>query len=380
MAVNMNHSFQQLNTPCLLLDESRLNNNIQRIKDKANSHGVRLRPHAKTAKSAAILERFNGTDTPLTVSTLKEAEYFSDKGFNQLMYAVCLSPDKIPRVASLLKQQVDITVIIDSLTMAAAIAQYAQEHEVRFSVAIEIDCDGHRAGLLPEDPVLIELARQLTNEHGIDFWGLMTHGGGSYDCQHWEQVKAHALLERSALLLAKDRLKDSNIECNNLSLGSTPTVVAADDFSGVNEIRPGVFVFFDLFQAQLGSCKESDIALSVLATVTSHKPESNRIFIDAGGLALSKDRSTSGQRCDYGYGKIVKLDGSDFAQNIVVTEVNQEHGVVQLPAGVAISEFPIGSRVRVLPNHSCMTAAAYPGYYLFNDTDQLQWVERCNGW
>lgn len=376
----MKLNLQPLNTPCLLLDEVRLNNNIQRMSDKAGRHQVRLRPHAKTAKSAAVLKRFQGTATPLTVSTLKEAEYFAEQGFAQLLYAVCLSPDKIARVAKLRQQHVDITVIIDSLSMATAIAAYAQAHQVRFSVAIEIDCDGHRAGLLPDDPLLVALAKALSVDDGIDFWGLMTHGGGSYDCQHWSEVKAHAVQERQALLSAQARLQQAQLVCPNLSLGSTPTVVAAEDFSGINEIRPGVFVFFDLFQAQLGACDEADIALSVLASVTSHKPEKNRIFIDAGGLALSKDRSTSAQHCDYGYGKVIKPDGTGFSHNVIVNQVNQEHGVIHLPDEVSISEFPIGSRVRVLPNHACMTAAAYAGYHLFTAAGELHWLERCNGW
>lgn len=91
--------FSHLTTPCLLLDEARMDNNIRAMVNKAKAHGVRLRPHAKTAKSAAIMTRFFGKDTALTVSTLREAEYFAENGFSDLMYAVCISPDKFERVA-----------------------------------------------------------------------------------------------------------------------------------------------------------------------------------------------------------------------------------------------------------------------------------------
>ncbi|BDX07406.1 alanine racemase [Planctobacterium marinum] len=380
-------TLSQLLTPCLLLDEQVMQRNIGAMLHKAEKHNVRLRPHAKTAKCAEIMSRFYGVETALTVSTLREAEYFAEQGFKDLMYAVCISPDKFARVAQLRMQGVALIVILDSVAVADALVRWSKHNKTDFAVAIEIDCDGHRAGLTPDSDSLPIVAQMLEDAPELKFWGLMTHGGGAYDCASWQQVRQHASQERQALLMAKSRLEQHDIRCDNLSLGSTPTVVAAEHFAGVDEIRPGVFVFFDLFQAQLGACTQADIALSVLATVISHKPESNRIFLDAGGLALSKDRSTQGQAKDYGYGKLLNLDGGEFKEVICVSQVNQEHGVVQLPDTFSLDEFPIGSRVRILPNHACMTAAAYPGYHLianessdWNEQTHIQWLARCNGW
>ena len=161
-------------------------------------------------------------------------------------------------------------------------------------------------------------------------------------------------------------------------------MVMGDSFAGVTEIRPGVFTFFDLFQMQLGICSFADIALSVLTTVTSHKVDrktkTQRMFIDAGGLALSKDRSTQGQTSDLGYGQVIGLNGETLSQPVIVNAVNQEHGVIDLPNALSLDDFPIGSRLRILPNHACMTAAAHDGYHVLSPEGELSWWSRCNGW
>jgi D-serine deaminase-like pyridoxal phosphate-dependent protein len=378
----MPSDFSQLETPCLILEDAKLQRNINRMLNKASTTGVKLRPHAKTAKSAQIMERFGDGEnrTGLTVSTLREAEYFAQNGFKDVLYAVCITPDKFPRVGALLKQDICLTVVLDSLEVCQRLSEFAGLHRVIFSVGIEIDCDGHRAGLLHDDAEVPEIAKLISESQYLEFWGVMTHGGGSYSASSLEELKNHAELERTAIAQAANEFLSQGISCKNVSLGSTPTVFAAEHFDGVTEIRPGVFVFYDLFQAQLGTCEQDDIALSVLATVTSHKPASKRIFVDAGGLALSKDRSTQHQKLDYGYGKVIKENGDEFAQLVTVSGVNQEHGVIDLPEGLSVADFPIGLRVRILPNHSCMTAAAYNGYNLLQESGELRWVTRCNGW
>lgn len=377
-----NLDFSHLNTPCLLLDQTRLENNVNTMRHKAQRTEVMLRPHAKTAKCAKVMQLFSNASTmsPLTVSTLREAEYFAAQGFSNILYGVCITPDKLARAIKLIEQGVNLTVILDSEAALDAILAFSTDVHCKFSVAIEIDCDGHRAGLQPEDPLIANIATKIDAHEATEFWGIMTHGGASYDCQSKDELRCHAEQERKAVVNVAENLKAIGVLCRNISLGSTPTVVAAEHFDGVTEIRPGVFVFFDLFQAQQGNCDFADIALTVLATVTSHKPETNRLFIDAGGLALSKDRSTQGQHKDLGYGLLLRESGEPFQRDIVVTGVNQEHGVVDLPTGYQLSDFPIGSRVRVLPNHSCMTAAAYPGYNVITTDNALAWWDRCNGW
>lgn len=385
--MTLDSAFSSLETPCLLLDKHRVQRNIQRMESKTQQAGVTLRPHLKTAKSSDIANLFNqGNPCPITVSTLKEAEYFAEAGYRDILYAVSIAPNKLHRAFKLCQTGVNLHLLLDQPQSAQALLDFAQTNRWQPSVFIEIDCDGHRAGLTPEDPKLIECATLLSQGAQAQlgkscFAGLMTHGGGSYDCHNKAQAKAHAEQERQACLKAAALLLQHNIVCPHISTGSTPTVVAGTDFSGINEVRPGVFVFFDLFQWGMGLCEFDDLALSVLCTVIGHKADQNRLFIDAGALALSKDRSTQEQRQDYGYGLVCHIDGSQAP--LALRRVNQEHGVVSLDATAALADYPIGSQLRIYPNHACMTAAAYETYQVFDsqnpNADVLQWP-RCNRW
>ena len=154
--------------------------------------------------------------------------------------------------------------------------------------------------------------------------------------------------------------------CLQVSVGSTPTALCAKDLSGVTELRAGVYVFMDLFQSGLGVCDHSDIALSVVTRVISHKTSHKRLIVDAGGLALSKDRSTASQNVDCGYGVVCDAAGKPIP-GLMVNGANQEHGIIELPEQYALSDFPVGTVFRVLPNHSCMTAAAYNTYSVTHD-------------
>ncbi len=377
---------QQLDTPCLLLDQDKLLNNIQRMRDKAKAHNVCLRPHMKTAKCMAIADLFADSETgksPITVSTLQEAEYFADAGYNNILYAVGIEPGKFERAKRLYQKGIALKVVLDNIAVAKQLDGFAQAQDTSIQVMIEVDVDGHRAGIRPDDKELIPLARFLQQSNHIEFNGLMTHTGESYASANLEQAKQHAVQEQAGILQAKSILQQAGISVPRVSIGSTPTVVAADGFAGIDEIRPGVFVFYDLFQAQLGACQYSDIALTVLCSVVNHKPEYNRIILDAGALALSKDRSTAEQEHDFGYGQLLHVDGRDTG--LVVKAVNQEHGIVDLPDTMSVSDFPIGSKLRVVPNHACMTAAAYPAYNVLvsdSESDELgiKCWQRCNGW
>ncbi len=373
----------ELPTPCLILDHDKLNSNITMMNARMRGHGVLLRPHVKTAKSLDVARLINNGDTgPITVSTLKEAEYFFSGGFDDILYAVSIVPARLERVKTLMEQGCRLKLILDNIDIAGQLGIAGDAMNTQFEVLIEIDCDGHRAGLKPEDPQVLELATLLANQPGTVFKGFMTHAGGSYDCQTPEQIKQHAAREAKAIVDCAGIVRQAGLSCDITSVGSTPTATFADDLSGVSEVRAGVYVFQDLFQVGLGVCGLQDIALTVLTTVLSHKPEQNRLIIDAGGLALSKDHSTASQSLDCHYGLVCDAASGELIEGLQVQAVNQEHGLVSSTNGAMdFSRFPIGSQLRVLPNHACMTAAAHDRYYLL-DTDGLLndcWL-RCNGW
>ena len=179
-----------------------------------------------------------------------------------------------------------------------------------------------------------------------------------------------------------ERLRAAGLPCPVVSVGSTPTAVHAKNLDGVTEMRPGVYVFNDVFQADIHSCALEDIAVTVLATVTGHHRARGEIVIDAGGLALSKDRSTQNGPRDVGYGLVVDAAGGASLPELHVARVSQEHGVVTAPGGdLPFDALPPGTRVRVLPNHACFTAAAYEGYHVVAGGHEVEaeWP-RVNGW
>jgi D-serine deaminase-like pyridoxal phosphate-dependent protein len=186
--------------------------------------------------------------------------------------------------------------------------------------------------------------------------------------------------ERALTVEAAERLRRAGHKCDIVSVGSTPTVTHAQSLAGVTEARAGVYAFGDLVQAQLGTCAIGDIAISVLASVIGHKP--GKILTDAGFLALSRDRGTAGLPVDYGYGAVVEADSGAMIDDAIVSATNQEHGMVTARSGeLDVSRFAVGSRIRILPNHACATAAAYDRYFVTTGRAEVVGVwERVNGW
>lgn len=208
----------------------------------------------------------------------------------------------------------------------------------------------------------------------------MAHAGGAYGCPTPDALRAHAELERAATVRAARRISDAGIACDVVSVGSTATFAA--DLTGVTEVRAGVFVFQDLDQVSLGVCGIGDLALTVLTTVIGHKPQHNRLIIDAGSLALSKDRGIAHRTTDLGYGLVADATTCEPLDHLVVEATSQEHGIISTRWAQLDSErHPIGSRLRILPNHVCMTAAAYERYHVVAGGDEIiaQWG-RVNGW
>ena len=382
--------FNDLPTPSLILDRTRLAANAARMRARAERLGVTLRPHLKTAKSAHVAELALAGKGPITVSTLAEADYFLGRGFRDITYAVGIVPAKLDHAAQLQRAGADLKILTDDAEVAASIATRGRELGQTFRVLIEIDTGLGRAGVAPEAPELLPIAEALGNgapAGGAELVGVLAHAGHSYHCHSVDEVKEIAEDERAGAVKAAQRLRDAGFPCPVVSVGSTPTAVHAERLDGVTEIRPGNYVFFDLFQVGVGSCAIEDLAVSVLASVTGHHRPRNHLVIDAGALALSKDTGANEHRPGTGYGLICLPGGKVPLPGLAVLDVHQEHGIVAHAKGLdAVSKlpferFPVGSRVRVLPNHVCMTAAMYGRYYVTDGTTEIvaEW-DRVNGW
>lgn len=356
-----------LDTPALLLDRAVLKRNLARMSARMKAHGVRLRPHLKTAKSAAVaaLAHEGGG---ITVSTLAEARYFRQHGISDILYGVGIAPGRLDAAAEL-----GVIIVLDSLEAARAVAAHPGPHRA----LIEIDCGQHRAGIPASSALLLDIARAL----GGKLAGVMTHAGHSYHCRSIAEVKAIAEQERQAAVAAAQRLREAGLPCPIVSAGSTPTAMHGERYDGLTEMRPGVYMFNDLDQLAIGSCGPDDLALSVLASVIGHYADRQQALVDAGALALSKDISAQEFTPQVGFGSIADPD----LKGLAVNDVNQEHGFVNGAAGVPFERLALGRKLRVLPNHACITAAAYTSYHVIDsELDGGRTVvdvwERVNGW
>jgi D-serine deaminase-like pyridoxal phosphate-dependent protein len=374
----MTPAFDSLETPSLLLDAEKLERNCRAMRERLGSHGVALRPHVKTAKNVEVAQRaLDAQAGPITVSTLREAEYFFDHGFRDILYAVGIVPGKVARVARLVRRGARIATIVDSVEAARGLARASAAEGVRIPALVEIDSDGHRAGIRPGDARLFEVAAAL----GDSLEGVMTHAGDSYNCASVEAIAEVAARERSAVVDCAAALRARGLPSPVVSVGSTPTARFGRSFEGVSEVRVGVYVFHDLVMAGLAVCAVEDIALSVLCSVIGHQREKHWLLTDAGWMALSRDRGTARQKVDQGYGVVCDAAGRPL-DDLVVADANQEHGIVARRDGgpIDFARFPVGSRLRILPNHACATAAQHAEYQLLREGRPAEVWERFNGW
>lgn len=371
-------------TPALLLDRAKLDRNIMRLADRARKLGVVLRPHMKTAKSIDVAQRVFPTEPgPITVSTIAEAEYFASHGYRDMTYAVGLSPASALRAAELCRRTgVDLKLLLDTVEQADALADVRQATGITPSVFIELDCDDHRGGLKPDDPKLIEVAGRAVAA-GAKLAGVLAHAGESYGLSAPDALVKAAENERLASVRAAEILRAHGHACPIVSLGSTPTAHFAENLQGVTELRAGVYMFFDLVQLGVGVCAVDDLAISVLATVIGVKPEKGWVLVDAGWMALSRDRGTASQQVDQGYGMVCDEAGQ-VLEDVIVAQASQEHGILAIRngSGRTMPNLPVGARVRILPNHACAMAGQHDFYSVVNGASpdiEARW-ERIRGW
>lgn len=373
-------------TPAAIIDLDRLERNCERMLARARQFGVILRPHLKTAKCAEIARLATGrAGGPITVSTLSEVAYFGRAGYRDITYAVGIAPAKI-RVLGGLQHELDIRVnlLVDSVAGATAAAEAARKAEASFAVLIEIDCGGGRGGVAWDGSELLPIAEALSEASHLSLAGVLTHGGHSYGASDVVEIERIAEDERLAATGAAQRLRDVGFAVDTVSVGSTPTATFARSLEGVTEIRPGVYTFFDLHQVLLQVCDVDDIAVSVLTTVIGQNPRSCRLLVDAGALALSKDLSANDVNRQFGYGLVCGIGGSAPIPGLRVSSVHQEHGLIAADddCTTELFSYVVGTRLRILPNHACMTVAPYDRYYVVRGRDDhiiAEW-DKAVGW
>jgi D-serine deaminase-like pyridoxal phosphate-dependent protein len=373
-------SLSELETPCLLLDVERLERNCQRMLARADALGVRLRPHLKTAKSVEVARRATGGGRGgITVSTLKEADHFAGHGYSDIVCATAIVPAKLAHAARIART-CDLVLVTDAPDVVREAARFAAANDCSFSFLVEIDCGEHRSGLPATEAAVVELAHTIHASPRLKFRGVLTHAGHSYGTNDPGEVARIAAIERDAAVTAAAMIRGAGVPCEIVSVGSTPTVLHAEHLDGVTEARAGIYMLWDLAQLSRNMCREDEIAVSVLASVIGHNRQGRALILDAGALALSKDIGANKHLPGVGYGYVCDAHSLARLGSLAVDVVHQEHGTVAVDDEAWFERLPVGSLVRILPNHACLTCAGYDVYQVLRGTAVVDRWARVNGW
>jgi D-serine deaminase-like pyridoxal phosphate-dependent protein len=370
---------EELTTPCLLLDLARVRRNAERMAARVRGFGARLRPHVKTHKCAEVARlQTAGTGGALTVSTLAEGRFFAARGFRDLTYAVPVEPGKFAAAIDLARDCERLALITDDASVPPLLDEAARRAGLTLDLFLKVDCGYHRCGVEPDSAEALEIPRLVGRARHLRFAGILTHAGHSYHARTRDELLTIARRERDVMTDFAARLRAEGVEVPAVSVGSTPTVTAVDHLDGVDEARPGNYIFFDAFQATLGSCSFGDCALTVLAAVVHRDRVRRKVVVDAGAIALSKDRGAVELDPDCGYGRVLDLAGGETGLRI--DSVSQEHGVIEVGDEELFDGLRVGTRLRVLANHSCLTAAQHHFYNVLEGDEIVDRWEIQRGW
>ncbi len=363
----------EIDSPALLIDMKKLERNIETMASKARTFSVSLRPHVKTHKCieiARMQEEYGCRG--ITVSTLGEAEVFARAGFSDMTYAVPLEPSKIPRLLSLL-DKVSVTAIVDNPQIVPQLDVAVRKTGLEIDVLIKVDMGYHRCGVDPSSNGAVSLVEKVVLSPSLNFRGILTHAGNSYSCQTKECIQDIAKQEQEKMVSFASLLSRQSTELTPeiVSIGSTPTITLCEDIiSGITEVRPGNYAYFDYTQVLLGSCQVADCALTVHSRITG--TYQGRAIIDAGATSLSRDNGPIHIEPDCGYGKLFSdYEESQLDTHCKLESLSQEHGKVTFESGSHLSSLSVGDPVRILPNHSCLTNNLFRKAYVVSDDNVI---------
>lgn len=358
-----------LTKPTLLVNEDIVRKNIRRMAEKAAKNNITLRPHFKTHQSADIGEWFlDAGITKATVSSADMARYFAMAGWKDITIAFPYNPLEHSVIEKLAKD-IKLSVLI---TSKASLDHLNAHVNARLDYYIKVDVGTHRTGLQPEE--IDEIRRVALSENPKHrLVGLLVHAGHSY--QKTDKSKTSRIFEKSMAYLHKVR-QLINIPQLKISYGDTPTCTLLDRFPGVDEIRPGNFVFYDTMQHSFNVCSISDIAVCMACPVVSIHPARNEAVVYGGAVHFSKDYISAAK--SESFGTVVKLNEENWTPEsvAVVDRLSQEHGIIK-GSGAFISSLKIGQLVGILPVHSCLTADLQ-GYYVSLTGQRLEKLNKAS--
>jgi D-serine deaminase-like pyridoxal phosphate-dependent protein len=372
---------EEIPTPAALVELARLEANTASIAERVERLGARLRPHVKTHKCVeAARFQVRGHFGGITVSTLAEAKFFGSAGFRDVTYAVPISVSRLEEAVEIGRSLDSLNLLVDHEKTVEALEACARAKGTVLKAFLKVDCGYHRAGVDPERDSSIALALRMARSPHVDFRGILTHAGHSYGATSPDGIRAIAEIERSVMVRFAKKLGAAGAPPPEVSVGSTPTISLGESLEGITEARPGNYVFYDRFQSTVGSCNLSSTAFSVLTTILSHYPERNEILIDAGALALSRDEGPTHVDADCGYGSVLSADGATVYESLRVYSLSQEHGKIRGLTPIVYDELPLGTKLRIVPNHSCLSAALFERYHVLRSLEVVDEWRPVRGW
>jgi D-serine deaminase-like pyridoxal phosphate-dependent protein len=369
--------FDDIVKPTLMLDEATARLNVARMVDKARRQGIRFRPHFKTHQSAAIGEWFRDEGVAfITVSSVDMAAYFANHGWDDITIAFPANLRQMDELSDL-ADRVRLGLLVESVESVAALHRGLNGSAAAW---IKIDVGSGRTGIPWDQPAavaeVLEVIRQASN---LEPCGLLTHAGHTYHAAsrpEIEQIYAttrqrlqclRAVVETQDLASPPPARDTSVVQTQNsgslqISVGDTPACSVVDDLSGVDEIRPGNFIFYDAEQYLLGSCAWKDVAVAVACPVAALHPDRQDVVIYGGAIHLSKDFMAYEGHPAYGLAALPEGNRwGDPIEGAYVRSLSQEHGIVQVPQP-AFDKIRVGDLLFIIPAHSCLTVTALGRY------------------
>jgi D-serine deaminase-like pyridoxal phosphate-dependent protein len=344
----------QLRTPCVLIDRTRAERNLDRMQSAAASHSLRLRPHAKTHKSVEFARRqVAGGAAGICCAKLAEAKVFAEAGIEDIRLPYPLHPANAERVLDLL-DRTTLSFIVDHETVARGWSDALTTAGREVDVLVKVDVGFHRCGIDPARPDAAEFVARIAALPGLRFRGLLSHAGHGYGADSEDALRAVADAEACILLDLAGRIRALGVDVAEISVGATPTARFSLGQQGVTEMRPGNFIYFDRTQVGLGAAAWDDCALTVLARVVT-KPAADRLILDSGSKTLTNDLARGFSPAP-GYGAVLQtIDGEQRPDpSLVMERLSEEHANVRVTNGSHALE--PGDLVRIVPNHSCVVS------------------------
>jgi D-serine deaminase-like pyridoxal phosphate-dependent protein len=352
--------FETIDQPTLLLNEETARRNIQRMAEKIKKAGVSFRPHFKTHQSAEIGEWFRELGVKrITVSSVEMAEYFAANGWDDILIAFSLNIRQMARVAALAKK-IHLGLLVEN---SEAVSALSETPDTPADLWVKIDVGAHRTGIDWQNSDRVAgLIKDIRRHPGLQLRGLLTHSGNTYHRSSTVEVVRIFREGVDRMNSLKGALVKQGISQIEISVGDTPGCTLCSDLSGIDELRPGNFVFFDAQQYQAGVCSADQIAVALACPVVALHPERNEVVIYGGAVHLSKDMVEVNN--EQSYGLVALAEGKAWGapvEGAVVRSLSQEHGVIRFTKGVPVN-LKIGDLIFILPAHSCLTVQLMKKY------------------